>query len=168
MARTPDQFLTDLHRRLGLEALEVVRRTPGIPSAISESLVVIADAVEARLFTPYYWAEYAHDGRGPIRAKPGRLLVWFKDPDEDPRLRGGGPFRARDRRHLTKSQFRAAVRARQVIVARAVGPAEGVAFFEDNQIEIGRRADDAALREFDRYVQELVPPSESDSATARL
>lgn len=76
---------------------------------------------------PHFWAPYFHDGRGgftmprPGRPRP-RIAVWFKNPRNDPRLSGGYPVLPTDVRHLSKSQFRAAIARDQVIVARRIGP----------------------------------------------
>lgn len=78
---------------------------------------------------PHYWAIYYHDGRGPIRAKPGKWLVYFKDPADDPRIKAGYPVRASDIIHLTREQFLAALAANLLIVTKSVGPAGPHPFF---------------------------------------
>lgn len=60
----------------------------------------------ARLEIPHYWAVYVHDGRGPFGARRARFLVWFRNPNNDPRLSGGlQPERYSQVRRLTKQQF---------------------------------------------------------------
>jgi hypothetical protein len=60
------------------------------------------------LWVPHYWAIFAHDGRGPSPAIEGSaILVWFRNPEDDPRLPGGRyPVTRSEVRHLTKEQFR--------------------------------------------------------------
>ncbi len=83
----------------------------------------------ATIGVPYFWAIYYHDGRGPVHAKPGRFLVYFKDPADDPRIQAGYPVRAADIIHLTKEQFLTSLAAGQLVVTRAVGPAPPHPFF---------------------------------------
>jgi len=77
------------------------------------SLVRESNAV-IKLFIPHYWAIYVHDGRGSYgpgspatRGKPARFLVWFRNPNNDPRLRAGlQAIRRNQVRRLTKEQFK--------------------------------------------------------------
>lgn len=68
----------------------------------------VLDDREARIQIPHYWALYVHDGRSaPFGAVQAQFLVWFRNPKDDPRLRGGiSPVRAKDLRQLTPSEFR--------------------------------------------------------------
>ena len=92
--------------------------------------------------SPFYWAVYYHDGRGPIRAKPGHVLVYFRDIDQDPRVQGRNyPVRASDIKRLTKAQFYAYLKdpSRGMIVRDSVGPAEGDPFFLRAQEALSRQ-----------------------------
>lgn len=61
---------------------------------------------------PHYWALYVHDGRGAFAKQ--KLMVWFRDPKDDPRLQGGKtPRRASQLRSLTRDQFLAAMKLRE-------------------------------------------------------
>ena len=58
------------------------------------------------LVVPHFWAAYIHDGRGPVRPDTAKVLVWFRNPNDDPRLKAGlSPVRASGVRKLTKAQF---------------------------------------------------------------
>lgn len=92
---------------------------------------------------PHYWALYVHDGRGTFAAPPGKYLVWFRNPKDDPRLRGGvTPVRAADLRHLQPSEFyhwlrenaiaRAEGRDPPMVVTRAVRKGVPPARFFEN------------------------------------
>jgi hypothetical protein len=59
-----------------------------------------------RLIVPHYWAIYQHDGRGPVLPRSKRYIVFFRDPNDDPRLAGGYPVRFKDVRRLTGDEFR--------------------------------------------------------------
>lgn len=93
------------------------------------------------LSLPYYWAEYAHDGRQAINMPPGKYLIFFPDRKDDPRTSFGKSYpRTRaDRRSLTDDEykhFQAENKARRaaglppaMVVTRSVGPSEGEFFF---------------------------------------
>jgi hypothetical protein len=66
----------------------------------------VVNAQTARLLIPHYWALYQHDGRGVGFPRRSVFLVYFVDPNDDPRLEGGYPVRLNDVRRLTKDEFR--------------------------------------------------------------
>ena len=100
---------------------------------LREAMEVIIErkirAVTGRVRIPHYWAIYYHAGRGPIRAKPGMKLVYFKNPEEDPRTQGGYPVRARDIRRLGTAEFYRYLKQGKIIAVESVGPAVGTYFF---------------------------------------
>lgn len=62
--------------------------------------------VIAALTVPHFWAWSVHKGRGPVRPDKKRVLVWFRNPRDDPRYPGGVyPQRLSQRRELTKDQW---------------------------------------------------------------
>lgn len=74
-----------------------------------------------RLHVPHYWALYVHNGRGPFNMPRGKFMVWFKDPRQDPRLRGGKtPERVSQLRHLTAEEFYRALQLDQIIVTSRI------------------------------------------------
>lgn len=57
------------------------------------------------LIVPHFWATYIHDGRGAVTGKP--LLIWFRNPKDDPRLLNGNtPERLSQTRRLTSGEFK--------------------------------------------------------------
>jgi len=119
---------------------------------------------------PHYWAIYYHDGRGPIRAKPGKFLVYFKDPSQDPRIQNGYPERAASIVRLTREQFLEALARDQLIVVKSVGPAgphpfftRGMDGFQDKVHEPARRFMSSIMRDLG-----VVGPVETDSARIKL
>lgn len=117
--------------------------------------------VDAVVETPFYWAVYYHDGRGPIRAKPGKFLVFFVDPDDDPRHDGSArnyPVRFAGRKRLTRQQFYQFLSQGKIIAVKRVGPARSHPFFERISGEqIGTRAaTPVALRELTRFICECL------------
>lgn len=81
------------------------------------------------LGVPHYWAVFYHDGRRGFGPKRSQVLVWFKNPADDPRYSGGYPVRRSQIRRLNSAQFYRALRAGKLIVARRVGPARAQPFF---------------------------------------
>lgn len=84
------------------------RARPGIFQA-SKTLARAARAVvvndnEAWIYIPHYWALMVHDGRLPF--SKDRIMVWFRDPRDDPRLvNGQTPERVSQLRSLSKQEF---------------------------------------------------------------
>lgn len=114
-----DERLTNaLLREFG--RLGVRRVRPKIRSSKGKPIKVLQRALHAELISPrelvlsipHYWAVYVHDGRrAPVRAKDSTFLIWYRDPNQDPRLRAGvTPERASQLRHLTTAQFKKALR----------------------------------------------------------
>jgi len=86
----------------------------------------------AAVEVPFYWAQYYHDGRGPVRARPGHKIVYFVDPDDDPRINGAArnyPKRASDIKRLTKRQFYKFLGEGKLVAVDKVGPAGPHPFF---------------------------------------
>lgn len=119
---------------------------------------------------PFYWALYYHDGRGSIKARPGKYLAFFKNPERDPRIQGGYPVRAADVRSLrdaiSKSEFRRLVDSGELILAKRVGPAKAHPFFTQGMAMVVRDAGAIARQELTQFVREclgddLNPPVES-------
>lgn len=83
---------------------------------------------------PFYWAVYYHDGRGPVRARPGHKIVYFKDPNDDPRINGAArnyPVRAAQIRRLSKKQFYRFLKSGKLVAVDKVGSAEAHPFFTE-------------------------------------
>ena len=150
MAKAIDhqEFLRRLAETL-LEGAEAHAR-PAVAEASNTlarylSAEIVAESpgeVIGALTVPHFWAQWAHDGRGPAAPTRTRFLVWFRNPLNDPRLRGGRyPIRRRDVRHLTEQQWkfwlnenRLAARRNvppPMIIVQHVGPAAGTPFFSN-------------------------------------
>jgi hypothetical protein len=72
---------------------------------------------------PHYWAKYFHDGRNAVQKFPkGPMLIYYKDPSQDPRIQPNYPVYKSDVRKLTKEQFLRDREAGKLIVVPAVGP----------------------------------------------
>lgn len=93
-----DTFLTEVLLKL-LDAAHFWA-TASIPShtlqrSMTKEVDYVIDGVaEGRLYIDQYWAIYVHDGRDAINKAP---LIWFKNPNDDPRLTlGYAPTRANE------------------------------------------------------------------------
>lgn len=154
-ARTKARILLTLARLARREARAFARS-----QTLRETMFVELRTPDVAVVgVPHYWAVYYHDGRGPVRARNARFLVYFKDPAQDPRILGGYPVREGEVKRLTAAQFRRAVELDQVIVTRAVGPAEGNPFFTEGLKNFPVQADRVGLdifrRDFLASVREL-------------
>lgn len=73
---------------------------------ISEKPYEVKGGYRMRISSPYFWAGILDQGRGPVHARE-RMLIWFRDPEDDPRLIDGYPktvAEARGRR-LTQAEY---------------------------------------------------------------
>jgi len=103
---TGDQFTRKMVEKLADMALTHIR--PRIPSKTLRKAVnaFVLDSTHSRIQIPHYWAIYLHDGRGPFGPREKNMLVWFRNPLNDPRLRKGNkPVRASHVQRLTKDEF---------------------------------------------------------------
>jgi len=117
---------------------------------------------------PHYWAIYYHDGRGPVRAAPGKWLVYFKDPADDPRIKRGYPVRAADIIRLSRSQFLEALAKDQLIVTKSVGRAKAHPFFTRGMQGMDQRAHAPAKRFVREMLGDFIGRVEKDSLNIRL
>lgn len=111
---------------------------------------------ESAIVWPQYWAVYYHDGRGPVRPVNGKFLVWFVDPDDDPRFKSGYPIRATDVKRLALSpeEFQALRESGKMIVSTSAGPAKGAKFIERARRRAVRLAAPEVKDAFRKHVRE--------------
>lgn len=123
-------------------------------------LIIHENEGRAELFIPHYWAVWYHDGRGPVKPVSARKLVFFDDPNDDPRLKGGYPVTPAQVKRLTKSQYQEGLRRNAERAARglrpfmyvvdSVGASKSHRFFD----RLAATADTAAV--FDQTVTDAV------------
>lgn len=179
MALLPEDAIEEILRLYGEEELTLVRTMIG-SNTLREAatLIVAAQAGQATIFIPHYWAVYYHDGRAGFAAAAGHFLVFFADPDDDPRLESGYPVREGDIRRLTRDEFQAGLAENEqraldgegpfMFVVRAVGPAGPHPFFDQLAVGAADRMDQIALFALDAFVQEQVDEEGGQKATARV
>lgn len=155
---------------LGLLAREQARRkleSQTLRDAMFVDIVPEEDKVVVGV--PHYWAIYYHDGRGPIRAKPGKWLVYFKDPSQDPRIKNGYPERAASIVRLSREQFLDALARDELIVVKSVGPAAPHPFFTRDMDGFQDKVHAPARRFMSSLMDELgLTRVEKDRADIRL
>ena len=134
MAENPIQFSARLRQQLALAARDAARKAAKSKTIANSLEVVRLPSGEFVVESPFYWAVYYHDGRGPIHARPGHKLVYFRNPDDDPRIGGASrnyPKKRSDIKRLTKAQFYRFLRDPNsgMVVRDSVGPSKGDPFF---------------------------------------
>lgn len=167
------KILRRILQDLGDRELRLVRKSIGSKTLRAAIRLIVDESKErADLFIPHYWAVYYHDGRGAFGPDRARKLVFFDDPKDDPRIKGGRPVRESDVQRLTKDQYREGLRRNQERAARggrpfmyvvdSVGPSAPRPFFSKLEQGAAKRADDVVLRTFER---ELLASLDTDPDT---
>lgn len=139
--RQDNLFFRSLTARLG--RLAIVKARPAIPSrTLRRALLVIrvTDTV-VKMNITHYWAVFVHQGRGRAPKtpfSPGRFLVWYRNPRQDPRLRpfgGQTPPRVSQllglRQVIDKRQFQEDARAGKIVFVQESSPVAGTPFFSN-------------------------------------
>jgi hypothetical protein len=98
---------------------------------LKKSFRFIVNRDRLLIFSLYYWARWANDGRGPVQAKPGGWLFFFEDPRDDPRIKGDYPTKPGKVKRLTRRQLEKAREEETIIAVESVGSAPGIHFLED-------------------------------------
>ena len=175
----------ELNRRL-LETFALVGEQivlPQIPSRTLQAalqLIIDEPEMEARLFIPHYWAVYLHDGREGFSAPAGKSLIFYANPEDDPRIAGTtSPERASATRHLSRKEYEDGLERNALhhelgekpfmYVLKSVGPAAGNPFFERGLDSLASSAEDEVFRELDNFVQRTIDDENlHDRFTAEL
>jgi len=111
-------------RQLAQQALSRIKRVTK-SKTLRAALRVEVESGNYFVGVPHYWAVYYHDGRG--RAKPdGQWLIWYPNPNDDPRHRGAYPTKRSQVRSLTEAgakwrEVLADVRAGRAVMAKVSG-----------------------------------------------
>lgn len=173
MALNPKRIIRRVLEDFGKRELDLVRRSVG-SKTLRAALVLIVDESKQRadLFIPHYWAVWYHDGRGVVRPKTARKLVFFDNANDDPRLRNGRPVKESQVKRLTRAQYQEGLRRNReraqrggrpfMYVVDSVGPSRPRPFFDRLAEGAARRADQDVLRTFER---ELLRELDSDPVT---
>lgn len=95
---------------------------------LKDSFRYIANSRRVVIYSIYYWTRFFNDGR---KAIDGPLMIFFRDPDDDPRIQDDYPQKRATRRRLTKQELRTARENDEVIVTRSVASASPERFIEE-------------------------------------
>lgn len=169
-SETDDAFKIELLRKLAEKARQLVARPSVLPSkTLRQSLYVrkVPGKDAMVLGTPYFWAYYYHQGRGPVVPVHKTWLVWFPNPDHDPRIGGPSrnyPKRPADRKRLTKEQFAHGLMMNRLlgtpddpmpymVISKLSRPAKGRPFFEIGLRYYRDAARRLIKREFPAYLR---------------
>ena len=164
MSPEDSAFMTRLLQRLVDNAERSVRGK--IPSrALRDALQKFVGRTNGALYLPHYWAVFIHDGRKPFGPKRAKVLVWFRNPADDPRLREGYPVRLRDVKRLTKEQFREGLARNRELGGgqpfMIVRPFQkkalaGAFFFTEGMKAFEKGAAEIIAKEFDKHIRRQV------------
>lgn len=187
MAAEQDDLVRRLLEALGAAAFEKVLPQIGSKTLQAALQLLIEDTeLQARLFIPHYWAVYYHDGRGGFGPKDATFLVYFPNPQDDPRLPAGrSPERASELRRLTKAEFyrglsentrrrKAGLPPFMLVIKNedgspgSVGPAPAHPFFTEGMAGFALEADDLTYPIVDDYVQRIVDDLQVRSDSAEI
>ncbi len=158
---------------LGERELRLVKKSIGSKTLRAAVRLIVDESKQrADLFIPHYWAIYYHDGRGSVSPRSARKLVFFDNPNDDPRLAGGYPVRASQVQRLTREQYNEGLRRNQerarkggrpfMYVVDGVGPSKPKPFFKRLSQGSAQRAEPIVRKEFER---ELLAWIDSDTDT---
>lgn len=155
---SPIRFQVDLARMFSERIRDYVRNLID-SKTLRDALTVIdlEEPGEAAVEVPHYWAVYYHDGRGPVRPRRGKYLVWFQSIEDDPRVDGGRnyPVRASQirRLNLSRDQFQEMLDDGRLIMVTSAGPAVGKPFFEKLRGVAAGLVSSIAQREMSSHVR---------------
>lgn len=155
-------------RRIGEEA--VIRIKSKVTSqTLRESFKVrkLPGKETIAVSTPYYWARYYFEGRGPVYPREKTWLVWFQNPRDDPRNAGGYPKQKGDRRRLTAEEFAWGLEMNRLlgteeesmpfmVIAQRSGPFPGTGELRKALRDFPRVARRIVKREFDQEMGRLL------------
>lgn len=109
--------------KLGTEKARTYCRSKTLKAAMYHRIEAEKpNSSDGRIRVPHYWAKFFHDGRDAVFAK-AKALVWFKDPNKDPRLKKGYPVYKSDVQtlDLSKEEFFRLRKAGEIFVKRVSG-----------------------------------------------
>lgn len=97
---------------------------------LKDSFRFIANGRTVTVYSIYYWARFVNDGRKAINLRDGRVMMFFKDPELDPRISDDYPRSRAARKRLTKQEAREAKASGELVVTTSVGPVGPLRFIE--------------------------------------
>jgi hypothetical protein len=168
LADSSDQFATRVAAVFANMLVDLVKQQD-ISRTIKKNLFVLLDDVTstAEVVAAPYWAGFYHEGRGIVVPRDKQVLIWFKDPELDPR-KPSNVFRPG--RRLTKAEFRFAKDAGLLIITKLARSsfANKHPFFTDAEPELFSRLDPVALAMLNSEVFRLMREEQIRGITAQF
>jgi hypothetical protein len=176
-----DSVMARVLPRAGAAELARIKPTIGSSTLRNAVRVIVDERLgQVRLFIPHYWAEFYHDGRDSVNPLVARKIVYFANPEDDPRA--PTPERAAQRRRLTREEFydglaenarrKAAGQPPYMFVVDRTGPAPAHPFFDLAAQTASESVGPIIAEAFDDLVQESLSERETrperKSASVRL
>lgn len=103
------------------------------------------EGTEVIIFSLYYWARMVNDGRKPVLNKP---MLFYRDPEDDPRIEDDYPRVKKSRRRLKKFEYKRDKAAGLLVETRTV-PGHPPTLFIEKAVE-------KAVRESPKAVQRMI------------
>lgn len=167
MVLTRKELKETISRDISNAAKERVRRFTE-SRTLRDALRVVREGNRWFVGVPHYWAVYYHDGRKAARSvREDGFLVWYKNPQDDPRHNGTFPVRASQLRTLQQAgisleRLRADLESGRAVIARSSprsgAPVAGKPFFVRGLRGFFRSGgSELAVRSFNRILRREVP-----------
>lgn len=131
---------------------------------LKESFRFIVTKQRVTIYSVYYWARFANDGR---RAITGKTMMFFRDPEDDPRVDGDYPRKRATRRRLTREEAKNARDEGLLIVTQSVASAPPMKFIQAGVAE-ARKIVPEKMRERIRGDVRSLIKRRRDKITVRL
>lgn len=125
----------------------------------------IARSDSVTVYNVYYWARFANDGRKAIRNK---LMIFFLDPDDDPRWVTDWPRKRNTIRPLSKREIKKGRQDGTLVITTKVSKVQPKRFIEAG-IQAARKAVPKDMRAFLRgRIRDSLKRLKPDSITIRF
>jgi hypothetical protein len=111
------------------------------------------EGTEIIVYSLYYWARMVNDGRSRIANEP---MLFYSDPEDDPRIESDYPRRRASRRKLTTFEYKRDKKAGILVETRTVAAIPPTHFIEKGVADAVKRSPKAALKMIGDDVDQLI------------
>lgn len=122
------------------------------------------EGTEVIVYSLYYWARMVNDGRAPVLNKP---MLFYKDPEDDPRIENDYPRVKNPRRRLKRLEYKRDKKAGLFVETRTVPGHPPTHFIEKGVLKAEQESPKAILKLIGDDVDRLVR-RRFDKITVRL
>lgn len=134
---------------------------------LRESFRFIVTGKGVVIYSTYYWARFANDGRRRISLPQNQIMMFFRDPADDPRVQDDYPRKRATRRRLTKQELRDAKERDEIIITRDVASAKPLKFIQQGVALARKEVPKEVLSRIQGDVRRLLR-RKTDKITVRL